>query len=226
MSSISCIIPTYNEASRIANVLTIVSAHPLINEVIVVDDGSKDTTRDIVAQFTNVRCVPHSINRGKSAAIATGIKASSGDFLFFLDADLIGLTRDDVSSLIQPVALKKADVSISLRINSPRLWRLLGIDFISGERVLPRHIVDPYIDHIATLPGFGLEVFLNTLIIKNNCRIEIVRWNNVSSPYKYKKYGLWVGIMSDIRMVSDMLTVVSPIGLLRQIVRMRQRKIS
>ena len=54
MIGVSCVIPAYNEAARIAGVLEAVTRHPLINEVIVVDDGSTDETPNVVAKFRQV----------------------------------------------------------------------------------------------------------------------------------------------------------------------------
>src|ERR1035437_7140974 len=163
MKKISCIIPTYNEEPRIGKVLGIVVGHPLIDEVIVVDDGSKDNTQKIVSDFKNVKLIVHKKNQGKSIAVCAGIKESSGEFIFLLDADLIGLTTSDITRLIEPVLDNLADVSISLRINSPWVWRFIGIDYISGERVLPRKFLINQLDKISSLPKFGLESFMNRI---------------------------------------------------------------
>lgn len=219
MARLSCIIAAFNEEVRIGNVLGVVSTHPLVDEIIVVDDGSQDKTADVAGAFKNVKLIVHPRNRGKSAAIHSGIKASSGEFVFLLDADLIGITAEDITLLLEPVLARRADVSISLRGNSPRLWRVIGLDYISGERVLPRKIVFEHIDEILTLPGYGLEVFLNRLIIRNRCRVKVVPWPNVASPAKYKKYGWWSGVRRDLRMIADIARTISLFGPVYQIVR-------
>ncbi len=71
---ISCIICAFNEAPRIAGVLAVASAHPLLHEVIVVDDGSTDNTAEIVKRFPLVRLISSQVNRGKSIAMATGAR--------------------------------------------------------------------------------------------------------------------------------------------------------
>jgi len=159
MTKISCIIPAYNEGKRIQNVLEIVARHPLVDEVIVVDDGSSDDTGIIVSKFDNIHLITQETNLGKTKALYKGTKESSGDFLFFLDSDLIGLTADDITKLITPVINNSADISISLRRNAPWLWHVIGIDYISGERVLPKNILFPYLEKMLSLPRFGIEVF-------------------------------------------------------------------
>ena len=225
MTTISCIIPTYNEETRIRRVLDVVTSHPLITEIVVVDDGSADATRKIVTEYPHVKLIVHERNQGKSMAIYTGIKASTGTFLLLIDADLIGMTQEDITKLIQPILEQRADVCISLRRNAPRLWHRIGIDYISGERIFPRNTIEPHLEAIHALPGFGLEVFFNRWIIRTKSRIKIVEWNTVDSPYKYKKYGWYRGIIKDIGMIYDIMKTISPIGPLYQIIKMRKLRV-
>ncbi|MDP2638746.1 MAG: glycosyltransferase family 2 protein [Candidatus Azambacteria bacterium] len=225
MTKVSCIIPAYNEGPRIETVLRVVYNHPLIDEVIVVDDASKDNTKDIVGKFENVRLIIHEKNQGKSQAVVDGVMASKREFIFFLDADLIGLTPQDISDLIEPVVFRRADIAISLRKNSPWVSRKIGLDFISGERVFPKALIQNNLDEIKRLARFGLEVYLNKLIIKNKYRIKIVFWKNVISPWPYNKSGLIKGVKSFIFMIRDILRTVSIFEIIRQFIRMSFLKV-
>ncbi len=225
MSKVSCIIPAYNEGKRIRNVLGVVSGHPLIDEIIVVDDGSKDNTKEVVGEFKNIRLIVHPINKGKSTALHTGITQSSSEFVFFLDSDLVGLEQKNITDLITPVISNAADVSISLRKNSPKFWHMIGIDYISGERVLSREMIMPYIEMIPKLRPFGFEVFLNRIIIRNHARIAIVQWSNVISPFKKDKAGLWKGMKGDFFMMIDIFRTVTIFGPIYQIIKMMSLKI-
>lgn len=214
--TVSCIIPAYNEASRISGVLRAVVGHPLVHETIVIDDGSEDNTHDVVTGFP-VTLLAEEHNRGKTAALVRGIKASTGEILLFLDADLIGITAADVTALLTPVLSGEADVSMSLRNNTP-LWSfLLGFDFLAGERVVPRATLTPHLAVMQTLPPFGFEVFMNNIVIANHLRLRVVPWGKVSSPYKYRKFGLWKGFRSDFSMARQIFQIISPFNLLRQI---------
>lgn len=224
-NSISCIIPAYNEARRIGSVLEAVSFHPLLAEIIVVDDASTDDTKEIVETFPHVKLVALEHNHGKSRAIHRGIQNATGEFLFFLDADLIGLTKDNITDLIRPVVENTADVAISLRRNAPPPWRWIGLDYISGERVLPRTVLEPHLDEIDGLTGFGLEVFMNKLIISKKLRLKIVRWPHVDSPYKYKKDGFWKGMRGEMRMMYHIFKTISPLAALGQIVTMMRLRV-
>ena len=224
MKTVSCIIPAYNEAARIDWVLSAVLNHPLLAEVIVIDDCSTDDTLAVVQKRianTGLKVLVHSNNMGKSNALLTGIRAAQGEFLLFIDADLENLTAENITSLVSPVIQDLADVSISLRRNAPPHYRKFGLDFISGERVLPKSLITEHLDEIASLRPFGFEVFLNRLMIKSHVRLAIVDWPLVNSPYKYKKVGLWKGIKGDARMTRDILRTITLWEMMQQMYRMR-----
>ncbi|WP_176085334.1 glycosyltransferase [Martelella sp. HB161492] len=218
---ISCIIPAHNEAPRIGAVLSSVIDHPLIDEVIVVDDGSSDGTAEVVRRFESARLIVLATNGGKSAAVAAGLNAARFEHLLLLDSDLVGLTRAALTRLIRPVLRGQADVSISLRRNAPWLWKVIGIDYISGERVLPRHLLGTEAE-LMRLPGFGMEVAMNAHWIDEGARIAIVRWPEVESPLKSAKQGLWVGIRADLLMLRDIFATVPLPVIIQQIWRMRR----
>lgn len=220
--TLTCIIPAYNEAGRIAQVLAAVMDHPQVDQIIVVDDGSRDGTSEVVRGIAGVQLITLAQNIGKTAALARAIGQASGDHLLLVDADLIGLAPQDITALIDPVQSGRADVSISLRRNAPWVWRWIGLDYISGERVLPRALIAPHLDALAQLPKFGFEVFLNHLIIAAELRLAVVHWPRVDSPLKSRKYGLWAGIKGDLGMIRDMLRSVPILALLRQIIAMRR----
>lgn len=227
--SVSCIIPAYNEADRIAHVLRVALSHPDITQVIVVDDGSSDGTPEIAestaAGHPVFQLIRQPRNGGKSRAIATGIMAATGRHLLFLDSDLMGIHQTDLSDLIAPVLEGESDVALSLRRNAPRLWHWIGLDYISGERIMPRALLAEHTDHIANLHSFGLEVFLNYLWITEGMTVTVVHWPSVDSPLKAQKYGIWAGIRADIRMLSDMFRTVSPATALRQILALRGMRV-
>ncbi len=222
---LSCLIPAYNEAARIGAVLDAALNHPLIDEVIVIDDGSTDETARIAAR-DGVRLVHMAQNGGKTRALAAGIALATGDTLLFLDADLSGLTAQDLSRLIHPVASGRADTAISLRRNAPLLWRWIGLDYISGERVLPRALLEGHLDRLGHLPRFGVEVYLNTLWIAARHRIAVVRWDGVDSPSKARKRGLVAGLRADAAMLGDITRTVGTTTALRQILRLRAQRVA
>lgn len=217
---ISCIIPAYNEAPRIGAVIGCVLGHPMIDEVIVVDDGSSDGTAGIVSGHKGVRLIALGKNGGKSAAVGEGLRAARHEHLLLLDSDLVGLTPQNLSDLIGPVASGNADVAISLRRNSPWLWRIIGIDYISGERVLPRELLGTP-EELSRLRAFGMEVAMNARWIEKRARIAVVRWPEVQSPLKFGKRGVLAGLRADLSMLRDIFATIPPHAALLQIWTMR-----
>lgn len=214
--SVSCIIPAWNEAERLPFVLQAVVGHPAVDEVIVVDDGSQDGSAD-VAQAMGASVLRQGRNGGKSAAVAAGVAQARGDLILLLDADLVGLTAMQVMDLLLPVRSGRAEVAISLRQNAPSVWRWIGLDYISGERVMRREMLLPWLNRMAGLKGFGLEVFLNRLWIADRARVAVVRLA-AFSPSKASKQGILRGIAGDIGMMRDILGTIGAVSALRQIV--------
>jgi glycosyltransferase involved in cell wall biosynthesis len=229
MKRVSCIIPAYNEAPRIANVLDAVRNHPLVSEILVIDDGSTDGTREIIDAADGVMLIPLPQNGGKSAAVAEGIRLATGDLIFLLDADLTGITPESITALIQPVVDGAADMSISLRGNTPLPWRMIGLDYISGERVFSKAFIAPLLGGLSSLHGFGLEVYLNRHLIKQRGRIAVVWWPRVASAFKHTEGQAWYhfGIKKDfIRMAFLVLKTIPPWEAAWQVVQMLRLKIS
>lgn len=222
--SVSCIIPAWNEAARLPAVLRAVVGHPAIDEVIVVDDGSTDDSVG-VARAHGAVVLRQGRNRGKSAAVAVGIARAQGDLVLLLDADLIGLTPMAVMDLLLPVRSGRADAAISLRQNAPWVWRCIGLDYISGERVMRREMLLPYLDRMAALRGFGLEVFLNRLWMAERVRLAVVGLA-AASPSKAAKQGLLRGCGADIGMLRDIMATIGLVPALRQIVALRRLRIT
>lgn len=109
---LSVIIPVYNEVESIKIILQRVHATGLVHEIVVVDDGSKDGTRDVLKELDGkdgVRVILHEKNKGKGAAVRTGMGAALGDILLIQDADLEYDPRD-YSILLQPIEEGLADV--------------------------------------------------------------------------------------------------------------------
>jgi glycosyltransferase involved in cell wall biosynthesis len=110
--NLSVVIPVYNEVQHIGEILRRVQSTNLAKEIIVVDDGSRDGTRDALQHLDGqdaVRVILHEGNQGKGAAVMTGLRAAQGDVLLIQDADLEYDPRD-YPTLLRPIEEGLADV--------------------------------------------------------------------------------------------------------------------
>jgi len=112
--SLSLVIPVYNEAQHLGQFLTLIDRLelPLTKELVIIDDGSTDGTREILRGFafqSRTVFINQASNRGKGAAVRAGIEQATGDFIGIQDADL-ETNVDDIPSLIEPLLNDKADV--------------------------------------------------------------------------------------------------------------------
>jgi glycosyltransferase involved in cell wall biosynthesis len=213
---ISCVVCAYNEEHRIRNILDAVDNHPALAEIIVVNDGSTDQTEALLATYPNVKVISYSPNRGKTYALSRGIAAAEHGHLMLLDADLAGVTPADIDALAAPVIGGEADASISLRSNSLAIYRTMGLDFVSGERVIPASLLKDAVEAMQRLPRWGGEAFMNELIIKRRLRLAVVYWPKVVNVRKYTKLGRWRGMLSELSMMRDAVNVLTLGGVIRQ----------
>lgn len=104
MNKLSIIIPAYNEEKTLPEVIEKVLATeiPLEKEIIVVDDSSKDETAILAEKLPHVKLLRHENNKGKGAALATGIEAATGDIVIVQDADL-EYDPNDYGKIIAPI---------------------------------------------------------------------------------------------------------------------------
>lgn len=134
--TLSIIIPVFNEEKTIKELLKKVSRvrlpEGMIKEIIIVDDGSTDKTRELLSGFQILR---HHKNMGKGAAIRSGIKIATGDYLIIQDADL-EYNPEDYYQLLQPILKNQAKIVFGTRLkNYPlKLWG-------ENKTVLPLHLI-------------------------------------------------------------------------------------
>jgi glycosyltransferase involved in cell wall biosynthesis len=173
---LSVVIPVYNEERTIAQVIDAVCSIdleaalgvPLEREIIVVDDGSQDSTRAILARFTSlpeVQVVLHDRNAGKGAALRTAFKKVSGDIVIIQDADF-EYDPSEYPALLEPIVAGRADVVYGSRLSGGRpqrvylFWHLVGNRFLTlltnllfnstlsdmetGYKVFRREVVDSF----------------------------------------------------------------------------------
>ncbi len=146
-TKLSIVIPAYNEAPTIHFILDKVKATVLINElekeVIIVNDCSKDDTKGAIQRYMganpelNIQYYEHEVNKGKGAALHTGISKATGEYLIIQDADL-EYDPNEYNILLRPILEGHADVVYGSRFmggNPHRIlffWHSIGNKFLTG----------------------------------------------------------------------------------------------
>jgi glycosyltransferase involved in cell wall biosynthesis len=146
IKKLSIVIPAYNEAATIHNILDRIKnvelVHNIDKEIIIVNDCSTDDTKGAILKYIennselNIQYFEHEINKGKGAALHTGISKATGEFLVIQDADL-EYDPQEYNDLLKPVLMGVADVVYGSRFmgsNPHRIlffWHTLGNKFLT-----------------------------------------------------------------------------------------------
>lgn len=135
---LSVVMPCYNERETIRDIVALVLSQPFDIELLIVDDGSKDGTRDILAelavQYPQVRVLLQEKNQGKGAALRRGFQEATGDLVLVQDADL-EYDPGDYVRLVEPIVSGKADVVYGSRF-AGQSHRVLYFWHSVGNRAL------------------------------------------------------------------------------------------
>jgi polyisoprenyl-phosphate glycosyltransferase len=206
----TAIVAAYNEEGTIADVLRALTASPLIDEVIVVSDGSQDATVEIARTFDGVRTVALHENHGKGYAMAVGVATASNDTLFFCDGDMYNVTEEHISSLVNPVLRGECDMNIGVRnrgdvANFMHLRMKFG-PILSGIRVMRREVFE-------TVPAqyqshFKIEAALNCFCARAGFRQQETVIHDLGHVIKESKRGLADGLQARWKMSREVFLVL------------------
>jgi glycosyltransferase involved in cell wall biosynthesis len=208
---LSVIIPVYNEKNTVREIVRRVQATGLAWEILMVDDGSKDGTREILAELDGkdgVRVILHDKNQGKGAAVRTGLQNALGEILLIQDADLEYDPRE-YPNLLKPIEEGIADVVYGSRfLGAPHrailFWNMVAnklltlmtnilynnilTDMETGYKVFRREIVQ---DMKLRANRFDFEPEFTAKILKRNVRLfEVPISFNPREYSEGKKIGL------------------------------------
>lgn len=208
--SVSVIIPAYNEGDIIAETLSALD-FDWIGEIIVVDDGSRDNTRDILYGFP-VEVIAFANNRGKGEAVRTGCRRARGDIIALVDADTGDSVRE-IERLVEPVLAGEVEVTVAVLpvrggglglvrgLAARGLKHLTGREMkapLSGQRVFRAELVDSFLPFA---PGFGLELGMDLVILQQE-----IAFREVECDFCHRVTGqTWSGYLHRTRQFRDVL---------------------
>jgi len=207
---LSVVVPVYNEAATILATIQRVQLSPFNKEIVVVDDGSTDGTRDVLRAITDpsVRVFFHSRNRGKGAALRTGFAQASGDYVVVQDADL-EYDPSDYPTLLQPLLNGDADVVFGSRfLSGPKrvlfFWHMIAnsmltlasnmttnlnlTDMETGYKVFRLEVVRQL---ALRSDRFGIEPEITAKVARLRCRVYEVPISYHGRTYEEGKKIRW-----------------------------------
>ncbi|MCD6577561.1 MAG: glycosyltransferase family 2 protein [Anaerolineaceae bacterium] len=182
--SVSAIVPVFNEEKTISKVINTLLKNNLINEVICINDGSTDTSMDILNQYKGkIEIIDLENNQGKGFALSAGIKQAKGEIVAFIDADLTNLSDDHIRELLTPILTGCARGVIGYP-SSVKGNLFNPLSNFSGERAYYKKDLISHVEEIAKT-RFGVEVFLNNLFVKKE--IKKVPLRKLKGLFKHEK---------------------------------------
>jgi len=224
--NLACIIPFYNEGSRVLSVLNQVSKIKLITQIICVDDGSLDNSSNLIKEnFKDVELIKMDKNSGKAAAVLLGAKKAQSNYLLLLDADLQNLNPKEIENAIKSARNNATiDMIILRRINDAIIPRMFRSDvLVSGERILKKADLLKVFKKDPT--SYQLEVAINKYMLDNHKKVVTIA-NSATNYHRINKYGILMGIKNEIKMDISILQYTGLLGLLKQMLFLPEKNLN
>ncbi|MFC1726940.1 glycosyltransferase family 2 protein [Patescibacteria group bacterium] len=155
--TVSVVICAYNEEKYLGQTISSALKCPTAEEIIVVNDGSTDKTKNVLKSFKDkIISVSYKKNKGKGYAFSKGIKAANGQIIVMLDADLKNLQEKHLKKMVKPI-LKRETNFVLVQLHKKNL--LLSL---TGQRAYLKELLVPYLSIIKN-SRYGLETYLNDI---------------------------------------------------------------
>lgn len=205
--TVAAIVPAFNEELTIRRTIHVLQHVDLLDEIIVVNDASSDRTAEIAAEELGITLVNLTENRGKGGAIRAGLDRTQADIIMLLDADLVGLRKQHIVDLVNPVLQGRAKATMGVFTEGRTMTDLaqLVAPQLSGQRAILRELLaGADIENTR----YGVEVAINRHLEDNNVKIYEVELENLSQVTKEEKMGLLKGLTSRAKMYYDVLKIL------------------
>ncbi len=221
---VTCIIPVYNEGSRVCKVLEAIVKIRSITQIICIDDGSTDNTLDFISSYRpRIELIVLSKNRGKAAAIRQGVKISKNENILLMDADLQHFTSYDLEKALQTAVQSKTDMLILRRANAPWFIKMYRADvLLSGERIIKKKDLKAVLRR--KVSGYQLETAINLYMQENNKYVGWTEWSGLNT-YKCEKMGTIAGVRNEIKMFTDIIFYTGFTNMIKQLALFARKEI-
>ncbi|MCK4489851.1 MAG: glycosyltransferase family 2 protein [Anaerolineales bacterium] len=214
---VSVIIPAYNEEKWIGTTLSSILESGFPCEVIVVDDGSSDKTSQILKTFgESINVISQPVNKGKGAALVSGINEASGEIVIFCDAHLLGLNKYHLMTLTLPLVYDLARVTLGQGISAEFSLTSVFSPFLilTGQRAYFKEDLLPLRKDMENL-GYGVETFLFNRFPRD--KTVAVMLPGLTHLLKKDTSSVTDATLEYLREIMEVLETIARIGLLERI---------
>ncbi len=200
------LVPAYNEGPRLGPVLDVLCSYPSPKRIIVIDDGSSDSTAEVSGSYP-VELVKFDYNRGKGAALQAGIEhAGDSEYWLFIDADLINLQHGHLDALLHTLQNNnELAMTVGVFHGGRTLTDLAHryFDILNGQRGLRGSFISNLPD--LSWSRFGVEIFLSKYAVYRGFAVSKPHLGNLTHHMKEAKYGFAKGFLERLQMYRECL---------------------
>ncbi len=238
-SRVAAVIPAYNEAERVVDVLETISRSRDVDEILVITDGCTDDTAKNIRAWLHgrdskakpVQLFELASNIGNGGAMAHGAHRANAEILLFLDADLIGLEPPQVDEMLAPMLRTENPADMVLGLFGAVRGGLLGwwlsychraVPSITGQRAIRREV-------FLAIPGltrsrFGVEAAITCFVQSDpDLKVEYAYLHAVTHPIKEEKLGPWRGARNRARMYREIARTVITHRVRQEAIKRREK---
>jgi glycosyltransferase involved in cell wall biosynthesis len=212
--TVGVVIPAFNEAENLVSVLNSIFAVEWVQEIILVDDGSTDSTLEIAQRMAgqNGRLVVIHLaeNQGKAAAMLVGVQMLQTDLVIFLDADLVGLKPHHLQQLVSLQRSGSREMTVAV-FQIGRVLKNVPQRFVpqlSGQRCLWREEAEQALTPLAS-DRYGVEAGLTLHARNHHWKIRKTVWYGVTHDMVWQKHRVIDGLHNRWQMYSQIMTVIA-----------------
>ncbi|MBS3992291.1 MAG: glycosyltransferase [Bacteroidetes bacterium] len=189
MRKVTVIICAYNEEKTIKEVIRSVSMVPIIKEIVVVNDGSTDKTKEIIEELKHeisFTAINLSENKGKGYAMALGVEHSGSDVLLFIDADQRSIPEGYINRLVSPILNNECDMLLGYTTVNFLNQEVNPFKILTGERCLFKKDLEPILSKMKE-SRFGIETLLYFYYLSLEKTLKFIHLETLKHNSKFQK---------------------------------------
>lgn len=202
---ITALIPVYNEEKTLAGVINVLKKNSLIDEILVIDDGSTDNSAALASSL-GAQVISLEKNQGKGAALECGINHITSEIILMLDGDLLGLEDKHIRLLLDPLLKNQCDMTVGVFSHGRGVTDLAQFlaPHLSGQRAVKTSVIKG-IKNLSDC-GYGVELAINEYV-KQRGSIEYIELPQLTHVMKEEKRGFIRGFVDRVRMYADLIRI-------------------